>query len=102
MRQRSAAEPSREELAVEFDAALIAARTEAVLLTPTRLDLDVDNALAAVAAAAPDPSPELVAAAEAAFAGMLDGSNAARVERERLAHMTTRYSGYRSGSKDCG
>ncbi|MBV7707886.1 hypothetical protein [Nocardia nova] len=46
------------------------------------LDKVVDDAIGEVAMGCPDPAPELIAAAERAFAGMLDGSNAARAQQE--------------------
>ncbi|MEU9042976.1 MULTISPECIES: hypothetical protein [unclassified Kitasatospora] len=42
------------------------------------LDMETDEALWAIELARPDVSPDLVEAARRAFAGQLDGSNAAR------------------------
>jgi hypothetical protein len=70
------------QLRASFEHALKYAHTEGIVYQDTGLDLTVTEAIDEVAGAAPDPPAELIAAAEQAFAGQLDGSNAARAEQE--------------------
>lgn len=71
-----------EQLRGKFELALRIARTTGVVYPDNGLDKVVDDAIGEVAMGCPDPAPELIAAAERAFAGMLDGSNAARAQQE--------------------
>ncbi|MFJ5072492.1 hypothetical protein ACIQC7_39385 [Kitasatospora sp. NPDC088556] len=61
-----------------FEAVLAKTLSGTGPLTCTGLDEDTENALWAVWEAYPHASAELVQAARRAFAGQLDGSNAAR------------------------
>lgn len=79
MRKRG--QPTEAELRRAFDEALRLAADEAAITSDTGLDSTVDDALIAIAEAAPNPPRELIRAAEAAFAGQLDGSNAAAQRR---------------------
>ncbi|MFI9406468.1 hypothetical protein [Nocardia sp. NPDC052316] len=69
--------PTEDELRQSFDAALDAVRAGAGISSDTGLDLRTVNALWEIADAYPDIPEQLIAAARAAFAGQLDGSNAA-------------------------
>ncbi|NKY46171.1 hypothetical protein [Nocardia cerradoensis] len=73
-----------EQLRGEFKLALRIARTTGVVYPDNGLDKVVEDAIGEVAMGCPDPAPELIAAAEHAFAGMLDGSNAARARQDLL------------------
>jgi hypothetical protein len=73
-----------EKLRGNFEIMLEFARTEGILYTETGLDAEVTAALADVAGECPDPLPELIVAAQRAFAGQLDGSNAARAQEKLL------------------
>ncbi|MBF6394117.1 hypothetical protein IU443_29755 [Nocardia farcinica] len=65
-----------------FEAALREAVDRGVVYSHNGVDDDVDEALMAIASAYPHVTPDLIDAAERAFAGQLDGSNAARAEQE--------------------
>ncbi|MBF6545153.1 hypothetical protein [Nocardia brasiliensis] len=69
--------PSEDELRLFFDEALTAVRAGAGVPTDNGLDLRTANALWEIAEAYPNIPGHLISAAEAAFAGQLDGSNAA-------------------------
>lgn len=71
-----------EQLRGEFELALRIARTTGVVYPDSGLDHFVTGAIDEVAMGCPDPAPELIVAAERAFAGMLDGSNAAWAQQE--------------------
>lgn len=75
---------SRDQLRRSFELYLEAARTEGIVYTATGLDDHVTAAIDAVAGGFPNPAPELIAAAERAFEGQLDGSNAERDRQELL------------------
>ncbi|APE38006.1 hypothetical protein BOX37_03945 [Nocardia mangyaensis] len=57
------------------------------LRSATGLDLMTSTALRAVTRAHPHATEDLIAAAEAAFAGQLDGSNAAAERAEQQRHI---------------
>ncbi|MFD6400814.1 hypothetical protein [Nocardia sp. NPDC060249] len=80
-------EPSEDELRTWFAYVLAVARDEGLSLTDIPLDFDTTSAVTAVADAYPDPSAELIVAAEAAFAGMLDGTNAQRRAEQTRARL---------------
>ncbi|QIS01703.1 hypothetical protein F5X71_04705 [Nocardia brasiliensis] len=69
--------PSEDELRQFYDEALAAVREGAGVATDSGLDVRTANALWAIAEAYPNIPDHLIAAADAAFAGQLDGSNAA-------------------------
>lgn len=77
--------PSDEELRGNFDSLLRAALSGGGLHTETGLDRKTITVLREIMLAYPNASEELVAAAHRAFAGQLDGSNAAewRAEMDR-------------------
>lgn len=71
---------------VRSDFALaLAAAGDGIVYTDLPLDPMVMVALDAVAAQAPEPPRAAIDAAERAFAGQLDGSNAADIARARAA-----------------
>lgn len=76
--------PSRDELIVNFQAELTSVCSGGGLRSETGLDMETDEALWAIARAFPNVPDHLVAAAEEAFRGQLDGSNAVG-HRENLA-----------------
>ncbi|MEV5504867.1 hypothetical protein [Streptomyces orinoci] len=73
--------PSRQQLRDSFHRGVLNALAGEVC-TATLVDMDTDEALWAIASAEPADREELVAAAYRAFAGQLDGSNAARRAEE--------------------
>ncbi|WP_245676912.1 hypothetical protein [Nocardia acidivorans] len=78
--------PSKEQLQRNFDSMLQRALSGGGLRTETGLDQQTMRALRDLRSAYPNASPELEAAARRAFAGQLDGSNAAarRAEMDRI------------------
>ncbi|HLS76870.1 MAG TPA: hypothetical protein VK083_08795 [Nocardia sp.] len=78
--------PTDEELRRNFERELASVTSGGGLRSETGLDVQTDAALMAIAVAYPAVSEELVRAARAAFAGQLDGSNAAarRAELRRM------------------
>ena len=78
--------PTDDELRRAFEEELASAAAGGPLRTDTGLDLETDEALAAIAMAYPAVSDALLGAARRAFAGQLDGSNAAarRADLDRL------------------
>lgn len=78
--------PTDDELRRNFEAELASVTTGGGLRSETGLDVETDAALIAIARAYPSVPQDLVAAARAAFAGQLDGSNAAarRAELDRM------------------
>lgn len=78
--------PTDAELRRNFETELASVTAGGGLRSETGLDVRTDAALIEIAAAFPAVTAELVAAARAAFAGQLDGSNAAaqRAELERV------------------
>lgn len=75
--------PTTEQLKNSFESMLSMAMDSSRLRTCSGLDEDTMNALRAIARARPNISDELVEAARHAFAGQLDGSNAARWRAEQ-------------------
>ncbi|CAM4515592.1 hypothetical protein NONI108955_40100 [Nocardia ninae] len=69
--------PTEDELWQSFATALAAARSGSGVSSDNGLDLRTVNALWEIVDAYPNIHEELIAAAHAAFAGQLDGSNAA-------------------------
>lgn len=85
--------PSREQLKLNFESMLARVLEGRGLRTETGLDQETRGALKAIALAHPNASEDFVAAARRAFAGQLDGSNAARRRAqwdEKLAERATR------------
>ncbi|WP_069161899.1 hypothetical protein [Nocardia altamirensis] len=78
--------PTDDELQRNFEAELKSVTTGGGVRSETGLDMETDAALFAIAMAYPAVTDELVAAAKAAFAGQLDGSNSAarQADLERL------------------
>jgi hypothetical protein len=78
--------PTDDELRGVFEEELGSAVAGGPLRTDTGLDMETDEALVAIAMAYPAVSDALVAEARRAFAGQLDGSNAAarRADLDRL------------------
>lgn len=74
--------PSREQLKLNFESALVQVLKGRGVRTSTGLDGPTRTALSAIARAHPHVTEELVEAARHAFAGQLDGSNAARRHEE--------------------
>lgn len=73
--------PGAEELRADFERELASVTTGGGLHPGTALDVETSAALIRIAEAYPEVEGELIAAARAAFAGQLDGSNAeARLE----------------------
>ncbi|WP_189382337.1 toxin-antitoxin system YwqK family antitoxin [Streptosporangium nondiastaticum] len=68
----------------------------------TGLDMDTDDALWEIAAHYPEVSLDLVDAARAAFAGQLDGSNAARWHAEIQRKFKDRQEGRRASARGSG
>ncbi|WP_282785944.1 hypothetical protein [Nocardia sp. CC201C] len=79
--------PADDELRRNFEAALTSVREGGGVSSATGLDMETEGALWAIARAHPRIDDDLIAAARRAFAGQLDGSNAA-ARRARIAHMT--------------
>ncbi|MFD5146401.1 hypothetical protein [Streptomyces sp. NPDC058401] len=77
--------PSQEQLRRNFESVLTNVLSGRGVRTETGLDSPTENALWAIRYAFPDASDALVAAAYRAFAGQIDGSNAAawRTEMDR-------------------
>ncbi|MDD9377256.1 hypothetical protein M8Z33_11325 [Streptomyces sp. ZAF1911] len=77
--------PSTEQLRRNFDSVLTDVLSGRGVRTETGLDTPTENALWAIARARPNAPDALVAAAYRAFAGQLDGTNAAawRAEMDR-------------------
>ncbi|AYF77053.1 hypothetical protein D7D52_28225 [Nocardia yunnanensis] len=78
--------PSEQQLRRNFDTLLADVLAGEGVRTASGLDSPTEAALWAIAKAYPNVSEDLVTAARAAFAGQLDGSNAARwrADIERL------------------
>ncbi|MFC4517880.1 toxin-antitoxin system YwqK family antitoxin [Streptomyces ehimensis] len=74
--------PTDDQLTRVFAAVLEEVLSGQGLRTHTGLDMETDDALWEIAKYGPGAPPELVDAARAAFAGQLDGSNAARWHAE--------------------
>ncbi|WP_369636528.1 hypothetical protein [Nocardia sp. JMUB6875] len=81
---------TKEQLQDSFDFMLSRILAGGSFLTGSGLDEETMNALEAVAMARPDVPDNLVEAARRAFAGQLDGSNAARWRAERDRVLTGR------------
>ncbi len=77
-----AGRPSEEQLRRNFDNALAAASAGQGVRSESGLDLPTQDALWAIARAYPEIPEQLTVAARTAFAGQLDGSNAARRRAE--------------------
>lgn len=77
--------PSNEQLQRNFDSVLENVLSGRGVRTETGLDPKTENALWAIRYAHPNASQELIEAARKAFAGQLDGTNAAewRAEMDR-------------------
>ncbi|MEC3913314.1 hypothetical protein [Nocardia sp. CDC160] len=71
-----------EQLEQTFERVLASALEGRLVRTHTGLDRSTRDALNAIARAHPDASEDLVEQARGAFAGQLDGSNAARQREE--------------------
>lgn len=85
--------PSEEQLKLNFENMLARVLEGHGLRTSTGLDQETRAALRAISDAHPAATAELVEAARRAFAGQLDGSNAARWHSETdqmLSEMETR------------
>ncbi|MFZ3498615.1 hypothetical protein ACODT5_36215 [Streptomyces sp. 5.8] len=85
--------PSQEQLRRNFESVLTNVLSGRGVRTETGLDSQTEDALWAIARAHPNAPDTLVAAAYRAFAGQLDGSNAAarRAEMDRrIAERATR------------
>ncbi|MFF3216560.1 hypothetical protein ACFYYB_38815 [Streptomyces sp. NPDC002886] len=85
--------PGQEQLRRTFESVLTAVLSGRGVRTETGLDTPTENALWAIARARPNAPDALVAAAYRAFAGQIDGSNAAarRAEMDRrIAERATR------------
>ncbi|MET9488639.1 hypothetical protein [Nocardia sp. NPDC006630] len=74
--------PSKEQLQDSFEYILSRILSGRGFLTGSGLDIETMNALKAVARVRPNVTDELLEAARLAFAGQLDGSNAARRQEE--------------------
>ncbi|MET8422580.1 hypothetical protein [Nocardia sp. NPDC004860] len=74
--------PSKEQLQQTFEQVLASASEGRLVRTETGLDRPTRDALNAIARAHPNASEELVEESRSAFAGQLDGSNAARWREE--------------------
>ncbi|MCP3759469.1 hypothetical protein [Streptomyces sp. TBY4] len=88
--------PSREQLRRNFDSVLTDVLSGRGVRTETGLDTPTENALWAIARARPDAPDALVAAAYRAFAGQLDGTNAAAWRAETARRIAAR------GARDAG
>lgn len=77
--------PSQEQLRRNFESVLTNVLSGRGVRTETGLDTPTENALWAISRAFPEAPDALVAAAYRAFAGQIDGSNAAawRAETDR-------------------
>lgn len=84
--------PTDAEMRRNFEGLLEKVRAGGAPHSDSGLDLDTEEALWAITRAHPDVPDELVAAARAAFAGQLDGSNAAarRAARARKIDVLNR------------
>ncbi|MEC3913325.1 hypothetical protein [Nocardia sp. CDC160] len=85
--------PTEEQLRRTFEASLQDAVSGRGIRTETGFDMPTENALWDIASAYPDVTDELIEAARRAFAGQLDGSNAARWQAElarKIAERQTR------------
>ncbi|MBF6297656.1 hypothetical protein IU459_08880 [Nocardia amamiensis] len=69
--------PTDDELRANFDELLASVLTGGGIYSESGLDMETEKALWTIARAYPGVPDELVDAARAAFAGQLDGSNAA-------------------------
>ncbi|MEV0293215.1 hypothetical protein [Nocardia sp. NPDC050710] len=69
--------PTDDELRESFESELTSVVSGGGMRSGTGLDLDTESALVDIARAYPNISDALVAAARIAFAGQLDGTNAA-------------------------
>jgi hypothetical protein len=82
--------PTEDELRRNFERELASVTTGGALHSETGLDIETDAALVDIAGAYPEVSEAMVAAARAAFAAHLDGTNAAvrrgAVERMLAEH----------------
>lgn len=78
--------PTDDELRRNFERELASVTTGGGLRSETGLDVETDAALIAIATAYPAVTEDLVRAARSAFAGQLDGTNAAarRAELRRM------------------
>jgi hypothetical protein len=78
--------PTDDELRRNFESELTSVTTGGGVRSETGLDMETDAALIAIARAYPTVTDDLVAAARGAFAGQMDGSNAAarQADLERL------------------
>ncbi|WP_378737199.1 hypothetical protein [Nocardia brasiliensis] len=72
--------PNDNELRGNFEELLASVRSGGGLFTESGLDTATENALLAIARAYPEVPDHLITAAHRAFAGQLDGSNAAAVK----------------------
>ncbi|GAA5082032.1 hypothetical protein [Nocardia iowensis] len=72
--------PNDDELRSNFEELLASVRGGDGLFTESGLDTETENALLAIARAYPEVPDHLITAARRAFAGQLDGSNAAAVK----------------------
>ncbi|MCX4779341.1 hypothetical protein [Streptomyces sp. NBC_01264] len=88
-------EPSQEQLRRTFESVLTNVLSGRGVRTETGLDSPTENALWAIRYAFPEAPDALVAAAYRAFAGQLDGSNAAAWQAEMDRRITER------GSRPC-
>lgn len=90
--------PTKEQLRRNFDSVLTDVLSGRGVRTETGLDTPTENALWAIARArqnvpgAPDVPDELVAAAYRAFAGQIDGANAAEWRAEMARRLAERAS----------
>lgn len=82
--------PDREELEESFEEVLAGVLTGRGVPSASGLDEDTKNALRAIFRAHPDITEDLVDNARRAFAGQLDGSNAARRRAEIDRRLTER------------
>ncbi|WP_454198380.1 hypothetical protein [Nocardia sp. Marseille-Q1738] len=87
--------PSEDELRRNFERELGSVTTGGGLHSETGLDIETETALIDIARAYPEVTEGLVTAARSAFAGQLDGSNAAarRAELERAIEEHNRKKG---------
>ncbi|WP_069161909.1 hypothetical protein [Nocardia altamirensis] len=72
--------PTDDELRSNFEELLASVTSGSGLFTESGVDTETENALLAIARAYPEVPDDLIAAARRAFAGQLDGSNAAAVK----------------------
>lgn len=88
--------PGKEQLRRNFDSVLTQVLSGRGVRTETGLDAQTEKALWAVSRAHPDPPDALVAAAYRAFAGQIDGTNAAERRAETARKIAERCSNGRS------